>query len=258
MKAIREAGALVWGEIRKNMIERIRYIGNTLTSIVTIYVVFLGIFYGFRGLAGPGLSETRLEVLILVYLSWLFALTGLQTFSTEVSEEMQRGTLEQLYLSPVGIWSILVTRAFVELVWSFLFVGVILILIMATTGIWVPVLNAHALVVILISIPSLWGIGLAFGGLILFNKRSEGLLQILNFGLIGLVAVNAYPLSVASFLPFSAGAATLRAVLLDGAVLTPAWIGFLGAVSAGYLAVGAMTFLAFERAARRRNLLGQY
>ncbi|MFW5836152.1 MAG: hypothetical protein ACOCVK_01965 [bacterium] len=258
MSPIQKVGTLVWGEIRKNMIERTRYIGNTLTSIVTIYVVFLGIFYGFRGLAGPQLSETRLEVLILVYLSWLFALTGLQTFSTEVSDEMQRGTLEQLYLSPFGIWSILVTRAFVELVWSFVFVGVILVLIMATTGIWVPVLNASALAVILVSIPSLWGMGLAFGGLILFNKRSEGLLQILNFGLIGLVAVNAYPLSFASFLPFSAGAATLRAMLLDGAVLTPGWLGFLVGVSVCYLAAGAVAFLLFERAARRRNLLGQY
>jgi ABC-2 type transport system permease protein len=250
--------ALAVSETKKRMIERARYLGDTVSSIITIYVVFLGIFYGFRGLAGPALPETRLEVLILVYLSWLFALTALQTFSTEVSEEMQRGTLEQLYLSPYGIWSVLVARAVVELVWSFVLVGVILVLIMATTGVWVPVVNGSAIAAILLAIPGLWGVGIAFGGLILINKRAQGLLQILNFALIGLVALNAYPFNATALLPFSAGAATVRAILLEGAALTPGWAAYLAGSSLVYLVIGVVAYRLFERAARRRNLLGQY
>ncbi|TVQ20892.1 MAG: hypothetical protein EA382_14325 [Spirochaetaceae bacterium] len=250
--------AIIAGEVRRAAIERVRYIGDTVSSILTIYVVFLVVFYGFRGLAGPELPEARLEVLLLVYLSWLFALTALQTFADEVSQEMQRGTLEQLYLSPYGVWTILIVRAFVELLWSFVLVGVILFLIMWTTGVWVPVLNIRALGPLLIAIPGLWGVGIAFGGLILINKRAQGLLQILNFGLIGLVAVDAYPLGVASFLPFAAGSSTMRAVLLSDALPSASWLAFLAAVSAAYLLFGAVVYRVFEGIAKRRNLLGQY
>ena len=249
---------LLLAELRKHAIERLRYLGDFISSIITIYVVFLAIFYGFSGLAGPELPGARLEVLILVYLSWLFALTGLQTFSTEVQDEMQRGTLEQLYLSPYGISAILIARGMVELVASFILIAIILTLMMLTSGIWIPVLNIQALAAILIALPSLWGVGLALGGLILINKRAGGLLSILNFALVALVAFDAYPLNLLSFLPFSAGAATMRAVLLEGARLSLPWAMFLAAVSVVYMVIGIIVYALFERSARRRNLLGQY
>ena len=149
--------ARVMSEVRKFLLERKRYLAATVASTTTLMVVFLAAFLGFRGLAGEAAGAQTLEVLIVSYLLWVFALSGLQTFANEVAEEMQRGTLEQLYLSPYGLWSVLLVRAALLFVFSIVLVSVLLLLIMLATGIWLAFSPLPVLAVMLLGVPSLWG-----------------------------------------------------------------------------------------------------
>lgn len=249
---------LMAAEFRRTATEYVRYIGDTLSSLVALYIVFLAIFFGMKGLGGPQLPTERLDLIVVIYINWMLALTALQSSAHETVEELQRGTLEQLYLSPLGVAAILMVRSVVNILGSVVNAAVVIVLVMLTTGTWLPLLQGKVVLTLILSLPALCGIGLMMAGVVLTNKKANGLSQIATFALIGVVAVNAYPFSPLSLLPFAAGASTVRAMLLEGADLTAAWAVMLALISAVYLALGVCTYLLFQKRAKDRNLLGQY
>lgn len=86
------------------LIELKRYPLNTLSSLATLYIVFLILFTGARYAQGLGVNlfGEGLEGLVVGYLVWTFAIIAYSDLSWELMREAQQGTLEQLYMSPRG------------------------------------------------------------------------------------------------------------------------------------------------------------
>lgn len=235
-----------------------RYLFNTLTNLIVFFIIFIAMFYGIKFFAGPNLKSDSLASLIIGYIMWTFAIIGFQDLAYGVYEEIQRGTLEQLYLSSIGIEIIFFYRSFLDFFFSLFFVGIILIATMAITGIWLPVRLLKTLPVLLLTIPSLWGLGIFFGGLVMIFKKISSFMQVITFGLIAIVSVSAYPVNVYSFLPFAAGSTTIQYMIRKNYTFSFEWYLFLLSISIFYIILGILAYKYCEKVARRKNLIGQY
>lgn len=235
-----------------------RYLFNTFTNLIVFFIIFIAMFYGIKFFAGPNISSDSLASLIIGYIMWTFAIIGFQDLAYGVYEEIQRGTLEQLYLSSIGIEIIFFFRSFLDFIFSLFFVGIVLIATMAVTGIWLSIDLLRVLPVLILSIPSLWGLGIFFGGLVMIFKKISSFMQIITFGLIGIVSVSAYPLNFYSFLPFAAGSSTIQKMIRNNQNFDYKWYLLLGLISLIYLIIGISAYKICENIARRKNLIGQY
>lgn len=102
---------------------------------------------------------------------WMLGLIGFQGTSYLVYDEMQRGTFEQMYLTPYGLETIFFFRVFYGTIFAIFFTSVILILTMITTGRYFVFNVDQFLLIFFLSVPSMWGLGFIFSGLALILKK---------------------------------------------------------------------------------------
>lgn len=226
---------LLLAEGMKFCCELKRYWFNTVLDLIVVYMIFLAMFFGIKFFAGPSLNGDDLDALIIGYIMWMFATSAFQSLSQSISEEMQRGTLEQLYLCPFGIEKSFVVRIFLNFFFIFIFNALILILTMVTTGRWPNIDILKITPVLLIALPALWGLGIIVGGITMIFKKVTSLQSVITFGLVGIVSVPAYPLSIFSFLPFSAGSSTVQLIVRKGQAFPLSWYFFITGISVVYL-----------------------
>ncbi len=235
-----------------------RYIVNTLSGIGVMFLIFMGMFWGVKTIGGSGVTGDSLDAMLVGYILWMSAMFCMQNTGSEILSESQQGTLEQLYLSPMGANRILFFRALMNMVFNFVFITVLLYLSMAATGRWLSVNLPYLYGMVVLSTLSLVGISFMLGGLGLIHKRIQAINGILSFGLIGLMLLPTYPLTPQSFLPFIAGAAVVRNTIVSGASYPLWWYLFIAGNSLFYLAAGLFVFKLLERKAKRLNKMGQY
>lgn len=204
------------------------------------------------------MSTEKLDVLIIGYIMWMLGLIGFQATSYNAYDEMQRGTFEQMYLTSFGIEAVFIIRTILDAVFGLVFSTAILILTMITTGRYFTFRVGEILLTLLLSIPSMWGLGFIFAGLALIYKKISSFLNLMQFAIIGFVAVKAYPINFFSFLPFSAGATTVQGLINYNADFPVLWYLFLLFISIIYMAIGIFCFRILLKKARKQNLLGQY
>jgi ABC-2 type transport system permease protein len=102
-------------DVRKEYIEMKRYLPNTISMFLTIYCIFLAMFFGFKFIGDPAAMDTNIQYMIVSYVFWFLALIAMQTIGYTITQEAMRGTLEQLYMSPMGVWKILMARMIILL-----------------------------------------------------------------------------------------------------------------------------------------------
>jgi len=248
--------------LRKFLIELKRYPLNTLSGVVTMYLVFLLLFAGARYAQGLGVNlfGERLEALVVGYLVWTFALIAYSEVSWELMREAQQGTLEQLYMCPLGF-------RFVSFAWiassfltSLILVAALLGLMMATTGRVLSLPLGSLLPLVLLTLAPVYGVGLAMAGLALVYKRIQALFQVLQFGFAFLVAVPPEGWW-AKALPLSLGTRLIGRVMAEGERLTTLPLTdvlILAGTAVFYLSLGIVVFLVLERVARDRGLLAHH
>ena len=245
-------------EVRMLGWELKRYIFNTGAMVVVMYVIFLGMFWGVKSIGGAGVSASSLDSMVIGYVLWMSAMFSLQGTGGVVQSESQRGTLEQLYLSPCGAEVIFFFKSVTATLFNFLVITLMLYLTMFTTGRMLSVDLLFFYPVLFISVLSLTGIGFMLGGIGLIHKRIGAVNGILSFGLIGLMLLPVYPLNGYSFIPFVAGAHTINQHIVHGVSFPVWWYLFVAGNSILYLCIGLWVFRQFERKALRRNKMGQY
>jgi ABC-2 type transport system permease protein len=209
----------------------------------------------------PASASQDIRFLIVSNAFWFLLLLGISSTGWEITTEATRGTLEQLYMAPVGAWRILLARMIGTLGINLVVMIAMILLSMLTAGQW---LNLAPLPILLILLPTLLGIiGLGFmaGGLAVVFKQVNALLQIMQFLFLGLAFV---PLASAPWLEFAPvvkGIDLMRNVMVSNLTLAEVtaadWTSLLlnGAI---YFALGLGVFLLCERRALNRGLLGQY
>lgn len=240
-----------------------RYYFNTLSALVSIYVVFLIAFAGLRAFAGaaPSLAaDGTLESTIVGFFVWTLVIFAYSDFSWGLINEAQTGTLEQLYLSPLGFRWIAAFTIISNMLFSLVPVFVALIAMMLTAGTWLSLDLITLVPLMVISTLGAIGIGYALGGLALVFKRVQALFQIVQFLFIGVMTIP-QRLWWARLLPVNAGYGLIRTTMVDGVrlwELPPGDVAIAVLVGVAYVAAGVAVFAACERAAKSRGQLGHY
>ncbi|MGL4611225.1 MAG: ABC transporter permease, partial [Trueperaceae bacterium] len=246
---------------RRDWILLKRYLPNTISGIVTSYAIFLMFFLGIQVVGSPERMGENSAYLIVSMFLWFLAMTTMQGIGWELTNEATTGTLEQLYMSPVPAWAILLSRmtgtVFVEL----LTMTIVLILSMLTAGQWLTFDVVTLVPIFVFLIIGMLGIGYMTAGLALVYKQINALLQIVQFLFFGLVAV---PIALSpwlEFLPVVRGASMVRDAMTEGKSLlefaATDWV-FLIINAALYFVAGVFVYKLAERRAMARGLLGKY
>lgn len=245
-------------ELYREYIYLKRYFFDNLSSMISIYIVFLAMFFGLKHFGGSFVDAQNLDMVIIGYFLWTFAAITYSDIAYNLMTESQLGTLEQLYLSPAKFDKRMLCRIIASYISSFIFTLFILYLTMLTTGRWITIPWIKVFMVLTLSLLSMSGIGYIMGGLAIVFKRMASVLGILQFAFILLVSLDAYPINGFSFLPYAAGANTIIHLVIDKATIPVWWYGFIALNSLTYFFMGTAIYKLFEMRAMRLNLLSEY
>ena len=252
---------LIKANFRKEYIELIRYLPNTLAMLVTFYAIFLGMFFGIQVVGDPSMQDTNIQYAIVNYVFWFLAMAVVNDTGWQVTHEAMRGTLEQLSMSPMGILRIMVARLLSSSVINLIMIVILLYLSMATTGQWLNIDVLTLLPILILTMVSMFGLGLILAGVSVIVKQVQAFLQILQFLLAGLTFL---PLSTAPFLayfPFVKGVDLVREVMINNVTLTEIPIVDFGVLALNgivYFVIGFVFFQFCERVAMKKGLLAHY
>lgn len=244
----------------KSLILRVRYAFNTVTNLVTIYIFFALLFFGGREVAPQALNDSLTGIIVGFFLI-LTATVAYSDLSWELIREAQWGTLEQLYMSPLGFGRVVTIKTVVNLMVAFVFGGLLLGAMLLTTGERLVLDPLVVLPVGLLAVCSAVGIGYILGGLALVFKRVENIFQLVQFSFLGLVAAPVDQAPLLKLLPLALGADLLREGMGQG---TRLWelptgdLALLAGTAVGYLVVGYLLFGVLSRKARADGQLGKY
>ncbi|HEX7005028.1 MAG TPA: ABC transporter permease [Trueperaceae bacterium] len=247
--------------IRKVAIEMRRYLPNTISMIVTFYAIFLMFFWGINALGSPENAGESNQYLIVIMVLWFLSLMAMQGIGWEITQEATRGTLEQLYMSPVPAWRILLARMVGNVLVNLIVIALMLLMAMATAQEWL-VFDVPTLVpLVLLTILCMLGVGFMVAGLALVFKHIQALLQIAQFIFAALVTVPVLLTPWFELLPVVRGASMVREAMAEGTSLTgfaaSDWLLLL--VNAlFYFGLGVFLYKLAERRAMNKGLLGQY
>jgi ABC-2 type transport system permease protein len=247
--------------VRKVWILLLRYLPNTVSEIITFYAIFLMFFLGVRFIGNPEqMGENSAYVIVSMFL-WFLSLTAMQGIGWELTNEATSGTLEQLYMSPVPAWIILLSRMIGSVLVNVIIMAIVLFLSMLTAGRWLT-FDVFTLVPLFIPLLiAMLGVGFMTAGLSLLYKQINALLQIAQFAFFALVSVPVALSPWLEFLPVVRGSSMVREAMTEGKHLldfaATDWL-FLLANAALYFVVGVFIYKLAERRAMTRGLLGKY
>ncbi len=248
--------------MKRNALFLWRYPFNLVAEVISLLLIFYVIFFGARALVGGNTSFGQtLEGIVMGFMLWTFLIIAYSELAWAFLQEAQQGTLEQLYMCPLGFGWVSFCNAVSGLLINFGITFGMLLIMMATTGRWLHLDLLSIVPLMLLTVWSVYGFGFLMGGLALVFKQVQGALQILQFVWLGLIAAPLDQFPWLKYAPVSWGTHLLGRVMIGGESLfeMPASdVLFLAVNSAVYFALGYLGFKYFERVARDRGLLGHY
>ena len=248
-------------------------------QIVLELTMFVPFFLLFAALAGQGndivagrfewgFDDRRTGWLLVGFALGMFFYLQVQKFFWRQLGEIQAGTLEQVYLSPLPWWTLAaVGRVLASILETLLVVTTLYAVVALTIGVD---LDWHPAVLAPLGFLLVGGVGysLAIGGLTLLWKRVEWLndmLLLVVFFLGGVfVSLDDMPTwmaAVGRLLPVTHPITAAREVLLGGDGLTLTGDGglvWMAVLAGGWLAVGAYAFHRAAQVVRRDGTLTRY
>lgn len=244
----------------KQLLLLVRYPVNTLSRVVTLYIFFALIFYGGQAVAGPAITNT-LDGIVVGFFLFTVAMAAYSGLSWNVTREAQWGTLERLFMSPLGFGTVMVVKTLVNVFMSFLWGFLLLALMLITTDTTLHLDPLTILPLGVLTVASVVGIGFTMAGLALVYKRIENAFQLLQFAFVGLIAAPVGGFPWLGLLPLAQGSYLTRRAMEGGVRLwefAPAELAILVGTAVGYLLLGYYCFHRAQRRARRKGLLGHY
>ncbi|MFB6200491.1 MAG: ABC transporter permease [Halorhabdus sp.] len=250
LKAVIYRDLLVW----------IRYPVDAITGM-GIGVFFFGLmFYGGTLIAGQAISET-IEGLVIGYFLWTLSIGAYSGITSDIRSEASWGTLERHYTTPFGFGPVILAKAVAIVFRTFLTSAVVLAVMLVMTGTRLDLHMFTVVIVATLAIASALGLGLAMGGLGVLYKRVGNVVNLLQFGLVGLISAPAFDLWWVKFLPLVQGSALLQRAMKRGVRLwefDPVALSILVGTATLYLGAGYVAFRLATRRARRLGVLGDY
>lgn len=239
-----------------------------------IFILLLGPMLGSghqiaAGHLGWTLNSHRISVLMVAFLpAMFFFFQGVKLF-WRLLGEIQAGTIEQVYLSPLPSWLVAAAgRLAAAILETLVLMGVVYGLVSAFVT-----LNFHwtaaALVPAVFLMVTGIGYSLIMAGMTLLWKRIA-LLQDTILLLVMIFAISALPLltvpgwfaGLGRVFPVTSSVASLYGVMLGHRGVTGPWgtggLVWLAVTAAAYLAAGIIVFRVLERITKVRGTLGAY
>jgi ABC-2 type transport system permease protein len=245
--------------LKKEVILRYRYFVNSIGTLITLYLVFMLMFLGAQGIAGGVSLGDGLDNMVVGYITWFVLLLTYQAIPYTILGEAEQGTLEQLYMAPLGFGAVAAFKLIAEILVDMVLVVLLLLVIIATTGTNLHLDIPSLLPLLLLVIAGGSGLGFILGGITLLLKRIHSYLQIVQFAIIILVA--APPIAPWRWLPVILPAHWMRQVLVQGQGLSQIplqdWLAMAGAALAS-IAVGVTVFKLCELQARKQGIIGHF
>lgn len=246
----------------KTLIEMNRYRVNTIAGFVTMYIIFVLLFFGAKAIGGETFKTgANIEGLVVGYMVWIFALFAFQDLAGNISNEAEVGTLEQLYLSPCGFWWVNLSLMAARFVTNIIWIGSMLLVMMITSGYWLHIDLVSLFPIIMLTVAACYGLGFIMGGLALIFKRIQSSFQILQFIFVAFVAVPINQYTWIKYLPLTMGNNLMRQVMVDGTRLwhlPTADLIVTTVVGIGYFLLGIAVFSWCINVARKQGLMGHY
>lgn len=247
---------------KRYAIELRRYWFNTLSMLISFYLIFILMFYGIQSLAeGTVQFGGALNGMVVGFMVFYLTVYAYAELSWVLVGEASQGTLEQLSMSPLGLGRVLIARIFAALVFRMAIMFLLLLLMMWTTGHWLHFDLLTVIPLLLFTMASVQGIGFVMGGLALVFKQVQAALGILQFLFVGLIAAPIEQFPVLKLLPLSWGTRLIGDSMING---TRLWnipaddLLIVGTTGIGYFTAGFLVFKYLEHMARDRGLLGHY
>ncbi|OZU87533.1 ABC transporter [Virgibacillus indicus] len=252
---------LLKANTRKEYLELKRYLPNTIAMLLTFYIIFLGLFGTIHFIGDPSTQDANIQYVIVNYIFWFLTITVINSIGYEVINEGMRGTLEQLSMSPMGIWRIMTARLISTTIINLIIVVVLLYVSMLTSGQWLNIDVVTITPILILTLISMFGVGFIIAGISIILKQVQAFLQILQFILMGLTFVPLSLSPVIAYLPFVKGIDLVREVMIDGLTLSQFTLGdfmILGFSAVFYFSIGLGVFVYCERVAMNKGLLAHY
>jgi len=246
---------------RKEYIELKRYLPNTIALVFTFYIIFLAAFFGIMFIGDPASFDMNVQYSIVSVVFWSLTMMTMNFIGFSVITEATRGTLEQIYMSPMGVWKIMLTRIIAQFGLQFVVMVLLLFGAMLTSGQWLSLNPMTTIPIMILTMASMVGISFMIAGLAIIVKQIQAFLQIFQFVLMGLVFVPLTAVPFLAFAPFVKGVNMVRTVMMDDLTLGQlplADYGVLVLNSVVYLILGIVVFHYCEKIAMKKGLLGQY
>ncbi len=235
-----------------------RYFLNTIMQISGIFILFLLVFFGLRSFEAG--TET-LKGSIVGFAMWTFAVGAYSNMSWGLLQEARDGTLEQLYLTPSTFRRISAYKVFASFIFQFVVFIVFLIIMMVTTGQYLY-LDPGLIILVGLTLLSVYGLGYIMGGLSLVFKKVQAANQILMFLFILLLVLPTITdHHVIYLVPISWGNYLINQMMVNGLTLLDFTLyeySLLIFNSLGYLIFGLLVFALMEKTAKKKGLLGHY
>lgn len=246
---------------KKSWIEFKRYYFNTISGLATFLIFFYLIFFGVKAIGGSGVDfGNTLEGIIVGYFMWVMFIFSFQGVAWGIIDEAQRGTLEQVFVSPIGFEYQMLFRMISDFVFNVLFAIPLMYFAAYTTGKRLSFDLGTLLYLLVIGTVSALGIGMILGGIALVFKRISSFIQIVTIGSLGFTMFDVSKLWY-RFLPMSQAAYLMRRLAVEGTKFYQFAIFdhlILWIVAFMYLMAGIIVFRVFERRAMITGTLGQY
>lgn len=264
-QGMRAFATAIGNEIEKGLIDLWRGKVASLLELMLFALFFLAIMFA----VGRGMfHREQVTLLLLGFVGYLFFHMQTNRLFWGLLGEMQSGTLEQMYLSPLPSWLLTIGLQVASIVEAAISALILYLFIELVVQVTLP-LHWAALIPLVLLVLSSVGYSLILGGLTLLFKRLEMLKElfqivVLIFGgvLVPLDSMPGWMATIARFLPLTPGVEVLRKTLLEGVSLgtlaSDGTLLWLVVSAAAYLALGIGIFHWCERITKRRGTLGQY
>ncbi|GEM84592.1 ABC transporter permease [Meiothermus hypogaeus] len=240
-----------------------RYPNEAFASMTSFTILFYAVVMGAQGAtAGPLALGSGLEALIVSFVLWYLAVIGLGSMAWGIQTEAQVGTLEQLWLTPHGLWRVLVARVAAFATLQLVLTGILLAAMLLLTGrrLFVPPESLLAALPFLLGVN---GLGFVLAGLAVTYKNIVGTINLAQYLVILLIAVppKAWPAALQPayhLFPLVPAAEVLRQLMAQGVPLPETPWAAAAANGLTYFALGLLFYRWAERRVRRSGKLSGY
>ncbi|MFZ5815740.1 MAG: ABC transporter permease [Bacillota bacterium] len=259
--------ALLAAEFARGWAIMKRYWANELSFAITVYLIFLMMVFMGGAMAGQAVPNELKASALVGILVWQLSMGCLGVLGWSYFNEAATGTLEHLYLSPLGVTRVFLARSVVDFFRQLLVMAFSATLAMVTMGITLKLPLPELAVILPLAVAGMYGWGFMLAALTLTVKRTQNVMQLLQFFFLffsgSVMPLEQMHWTIRYFgqtLPISAGIVALRKVTIEGARL-----GELGdllvqmaATSVLWLVIGVAIYTLADRRARLKGSIGQY